>query len=422
MKIRERINMTNRILSWKILLIIPVISFCTCTPQPTQDKFKIGLENLLENHLDLIQGKKLGIIANQTSLDAKGRHIVNLLSEHAEITTLFGPEHGFYGNIEDGAAIDDSIYTKIKLYSLYGDYRTPTQDMLNDVDVLIYDIQDVGVKFYTFVSNLFLAMKAAKEQSIPVIVLDRPNPITAARVEGAITNPVYSSFVGVMPLPMRYGMTVGELADLFNGESYGGFAINTDLTVIEMTGYTRDMWYDETDFPWTATSPNMTTLDTAVIYPGMCLMEGTNLSEGRGTPTPFLTIGAPYIDALEWLKAIPEEALIGIKASPISFQPKAISGTASNPKYKDKECHGLHFTITNRDTLDPIKLAVATLCAAKKLYPENFKTTKYLDTLWGNENLRAMVSEGKDYISILKTCEPGIERFKNVRRKYLRYQ
>lgn len=414
--------MTNRILSWKILLIIPVISFCTCTPQSTQDNFKIGLENLLENHLDLIQGKKLGIIANQTSLDAKGRHIVNLLSEHAQITTLFGPEHGFYGNIEDGATIDDSVYTKIKLYSLYGEYRTPTEDMLKDVDVLIYDIQDVGVKFYTFVSNLFLAMSAAKEQAIPVIVLDRPNPITAARVEGAITIPVYSSFVGVMPLPMRYGMTVGELADLFNGESYGGFAINADLTVIEMAGYTRDMWYDETDFPWTATSPNMTTLDTAIIYPGMCLIEGTNLSEGRGTPTPFLTIGAPYIDALEWLKAIPEEALTGIEASPISFQPKTISGAASNPKYKDEECHGLHFTITNRATLDPIKLAVAALCAAKKLYPENFKATKYLDKLWGNENLRAMVSEGKDYISILKTCESGIERFKNVRRKYLRYQ
>lgn len=422
MKIRERITMTNRILSWKMLLIIPVIFFCTCTPQNSQDKFKIGLENLLENHLDLIKGKKLGIIANQTSLDSKGTHIINLLSEHAEITTLFGPEHGFYGNIEDGAAIDDSIYTKIKLYSLYGDYRTPTQDMLKDVDVLIYDIQDVGVKFYTFVSNLFLAMKAAREQAIPVIVLDRPNPITAARVEGAITLPVYSSFVGVMPLPIRYGMTVGELADLFNGESYGGFAINADLTVIEMTGYTRDMWYDETDFPWTATSPNMTTLDTAIIYPGMCLIEGTNLSEGRGTQTPFLTIGAPYIDALEWLKAIPEEALAGTEANPISFQPKVISGAASNPKYKDEECYGLHFTITNRDTLDPVKLAVAALCAAKKLYPEKFKTTKYLDKLWGNENLRAMVSEEKDYISILKTCEPGIERFKNVRRKYLRYQ
>ncbi|MCJ7580700.1 MAG: DUF1343 domain-containing protein [Candidatus Aminicenantes bacterium] len=414
--------MTHRLGLWRLFCAVFFLFFTACTPSSSQDEFKIGLENLLENHLDLIQGKKIGIIANQTSLDAEGQHIVNLLSEYAEITTLFGPEHGFYGNIEDGAAIDDSVFTEIKLYSLYGEYLTPTQDMLKDVEVLVYDIQDVGVKFYTFISNLFLAMTAAKQQNIPIIVLDRPNPITAARVEGAITNPVYSSFVGVMPLPIRYGMTVGELADLFNGESYGGFAINADLTVIEMTGYTRDMWYDETGFPWTATSPNMTTLETAIIYPGMCLIEGTNLSEGRGTESPFLTIGAPYIDAQEWIKVIPEETLNGIKVSSVTFKPKVISGVESNPKYKNEECYGLRFEITDRERFDPIKLAVAVLCAAQKLYPENFKMTKYLDKLWGNENLRAMVSEGKDYISILQTCKAGIERFRKIRQKYLRYK
>ena len=413
---------SNRKFFWKTFLIIPLIFFSTCQFQDTQIQFKIGLENLLENHLDLIEGKKLGIIANQTSLDAQGRHIVNLVSEHAQITTLFGPEHGFYGNIEDGAAIDDSIHTQIKLYSLYGEYLTPTQDMLKDVDVLLYDIQDVGVKFYTFVSNLFLAMTAARQQDIPIIVLDRPNPITASRIEGAITLPVYSSFVGVMPLPIRYGMTVGELADLFNGESYGGFAINADLTVVEMTGYKRNMWYDETDFPWTATSPNMTTLDTAILYPGMCLMEGTNLSEGRGTATPFLTIGAPFIEGEAWLKAIPVDALSGVEAKVVSFQPETIAGVVSNPKYRNETCHGLHFEIIDREKLDPIKLAVAALCAAQKLYPDNFKMTKYLDKLWGNENLRAMVSEGKDHMSILKSCETGIERFIKVRQKYLRYK
>ena len=414
--------MKNGNIFYKTLWILPIIILCTCSSQEIQGQFKIGLENLVENHLDLIQGKKLGIIANQTSLDAEGRHIVNLLSEYAEVTTLFGPEHGFYGNIEDGAAIDDSIYTDIKLYSLYGEYLTPTQDMLQDVDVLIYDIQDVGVKFYTFISNLFLAMTAAKQLDIPIIVLDRPNPITATRVEGGITLPAYGSFVGVIPLPIRYGMTVGELADLFNGESYGGFAINADLTVVEMTGYTRDMWYDGTGFPWTATSPNMTTLHTAIIYPGMCLMEGSNLSEGRGTETPFLTIGAPYIDPQEWKDALPQDTLFGIEVSTVSFTPKAITGVVSNPKYRDEECYGLHFKITDREKLDPVKLAVAVLCAAQKLYPEDFRMTKYLDKLWGNENLRAMVSEGKDYRAILKTCEPGIDLFKKVRQKYLRYQ
>jgi uncharacterized protein YbbC (DUF1343 family) len=347
---------------------------------------------------------------------------VDLLSEHAQIVTvLFGPEHGFMGNVEDAAAIGDSVYRDIQLYSLYGEFLSPTPKMLEDVDVLVYDIQDVGVKFYTFISNLFLAMHAAKRDTIPVIVLDRPNPITAKIVSGAITNPAFSSFVGVLPLPIRYGMTVGEMAELFNNESYGGFSLGIDLTVVPMTGYKRDMWYDETGVPWVVPSPNMPTLETAVIYPGMCLIEGTNLSEGRGTDSPFLTIGAPYIDSGDWLEVIPKEALEGIEAEPTVFVPKSIPGVVAAPKYKDQKCFGLHFTVTNREELEPIELAVAVLCAAHKLYPKKFKMTKYLDKLWGNEDLRAMVSEGRNYPSILETFEQGLARFKKVRKKYIRY-
>ncbi|MEE9502698.1 MAG: DUF1343 domain-containing protein [Candidatus Aminicenantaceae bacterium] len=331
-----------------IFLILPLLFFpfaassLTAAPQ-----VKTGLENLLEDHLDLIQGKRLGVLANQTSVDSKGRHIVELLSEHSQIVTvLFGPEHGFMGDVEDAASVSDTIYKDIQLYSLYGEFLAPTPGMLKDVDVLVYDIQDVGVKFYTFISNLFLAMHAAK----------------------------------------------------------------------------RDMWYDETGVPWIVPSPNMPTLETAVIYPGMCLMEGTNLSEGRGTDTPFLTIGAPYIDSKEWLDAIPKETLTGVRAEPIAFQPKPIPGVVSRPKYRNERCHGLHFTVLDRDKLEPITLAVSVLCAAQKLYPEEFKMTKYLDKLWGNEDLRALISEGQDYRSILQTCEQGLVRFKKVRKKYLLYQ
>lgn len=387
------------------------------TPQ-----IKTGLENFLENHLDLVQGKRLGLLVNQTSVDSRGHHIVDLLSEHAQIVTvLFGPEHGFMGDVEDAAEIEDTVYNNIQLYSLYGEFLSPTPNMLKDVDVLVYDIQDVGVKFYTFISNLFLAMHAAKRDNIPVIVLDRPNPVNATIVSGSITNPAFSSFVGVLPLPIRYGMTVGEIAALFNSESYGGFSLGIDLTVIPMTGYKRAMWYDETGIPWVLPSPNMPTLETAVIYPGMCLMEGTNLSEGRGTDSPFLTIGAPYINSKDWLEAIPEEALEGAKAEPIDFLPQSIPGVVTTPKYNDKKCHGLHFTVLDREKLEPIKLAVAVLCAAQKLYPEQFEMTKYLDKLWGNEDLRAMVSEGHSYQTIMETCKPGIDRFKKVRKKYLRY-
>ena len=224
--------MTTFLISPLLLFSLSFFSM-TATPQ-----VKTGLDNLLEDHLDLIQGKKLGILANQTSVDSKGRHIVELLAEHSQIVTvLFGPEHGFMGDVEDGALISDAIYEDIRLYSLYGEYLTPTPGMLKDVDMLVYDIQDVGVKFYTYISNLFLAMHAAKRDNIPILVLDRPNPINAEVVNGAITNPAFSSFVGVFPLPIRYGMTVGELAELFNNETFGGFSLGVDLTVIPMTGY-----------------------------------------------------------------------------------------------------------------------------------------------------------------------------------------
>jgi uncharacterized protein YbbC (DUF1343 family) len=406
----------------KITLVIALVLTVVCSPTRSGDRVKVGLEVLLEKHLDLLQGKRIGIIANQTSLDAEGKHIVELLSVQNQIVALFGPEHGFMGKTEDTASIQqNNIYKDIKLYSLYGDYLTPTPSMLKDVDVLIYDIQDVGVKFYTYISNLFLAMTAAKAQNIPVIVLDRPNPVNATRVEGAITVPVYSSFVGVMPLPIRYGMTVGELADLFNNEPYGGFFLGIDLTVIDMEGYDRNMWYDETGFPWTPTSPNMPALETAVIYPGMCLMEGTNLSEGRGTESPFLTIGAPWIVAEKWLEALPEETLKGVEALAVAFHPQSIPEVVTKPKYMNEKCYGLQFRITDRNVFKPIPLAVALLCAARKLFPDQFQTKDYLDKLWGDESLRAMIEEGYDYAAILSTTKPGIARFLEIRKKYLRY-
>lgn len=404
-----------------IRLLIPFLVAPLLSADP-ETHVKIGLEVLLEQHLDLLKNKRLGIIANHTSLDAEGNHIVDLLRVHSEITAIYGPEHGFKGTVEDAAAIRDGNYHGIPIYSLYGDYLSPTPKMLEGVDVLVYDIQDVGVKFYTFMSNLFLSMAAAKRANIPVIVLDRPNPINAEIVAGAITNPAFSSFVGVIPLPIRYGMTVGELAQLFNQESYGGFFLNIDLTVIKMAGYKRDMWFDQTGFPWRWTSPNMQTLETAIIYPGMCLLEGTNLSEGRGTESPFLTVGSPFIDGQKWLEAVPKEVLSGLKVQSASFRPREIPGVVSKPKYKDQDCEGLHFSIEEKDTLDPIVLTVALLCAAQKLYPEQFKMNKYLDTLWGNETLRAMVKEGWDYLSIIKTCQPGLEQFAKVRAKYLLYE
>jgi uncharacterized protein YbbC (DUF1343 family) len=424
----------NRSIAFPIIGIGIFFGFLLFTAEGSA-QVKLGLENLLENHLDLIKGKSIGIIANHTSLDAQGRHLFHLLSGQARVAAVFGPEHGFTGNVEDGATISNTFMQNIKdganhvppfmidipLYSLYGEFRTPTANMLKQVDVLIYDIQDVGVKFYTYISNLFLAMSAAKREGIPILVLDRPNPISAAIVEGAITNPVYCSFVSAIPLPIRYGMTVGELAKLFNQESYAGFSLGADLTVIPMIGYKREMWYDETGLPWTPTSPNMPTLETAVIYPGTCLFEGVNLSEGRGTESPFLTVGAPFIDGEMWLEELPKDTLAGMKVEPTTFTPIKIAGKVNRPKFMDKKCQGLHIQITDRSQCRPLAFTIASLCAARTLYPKQFETNLYLDKLWGNEELRAMIIEGANYQDILKTTEEGIQRFKTVREKYLIY-
>ncbi len=381
----------------------------------------LGLERLIEEQSDLIKNKRIGIIGNHTSVDSEGRSIVSLLSQHVKITALFGPEHGFAGDSSAGAKIEQTDIKGIPVYSLYGNTRIPTHEMLSNVDVLIYDMQDVGVKFYTYISTMFLALGAAEREGIPIIVLDRPNPIGAVRVEGAITNPAYTSFVGVMPLPIRYGMTVGELAKLMNQESYAGFSINADLTVITMTHYSRAMPYDQTGLPWIAPSPNMPSLDTAAIYPGFCLFEGTNLSEGRGTDDPFLIVGAPFINGRKWLAVVPEELLTGLSVKVIEFTPKSIPGKSENPKFKDKVCNGLRFTITDRDKIKPIELSVALLCAARSLYPEQYKSLRFMDRLWGDESLRTLIGEGKDFEFIMKTTQKGVKQFLSVRDKYLLY-
>ncbi len=382
---------------------------------------KIGLDVLLDERLELLKNKRVGIIGNHTAVDSNGISIVERIQDHAEVVALFGPEHGFSGSHSAGDKVDDSKLDGIPIYSLYGSHRTPTPEMLKNVEVLIYDIQDVGVKFYTYISNLFLCMQAAEREDIPIVVLDRPNPIDALRVEGAVTNPAYASFVGIIPLTARYGMTVGEIAKLMNGEPFLGFALNADLTVVPMKNYKRDMWYDETGVPWVAPSPNMGTLETAAVYPGLCLIEGTNLSEGRGTDTPFLTIGAPFIDAMELIEAIPDKVKEGVELDETVFVPKDIPGVASNPKHEGKRCYGLHINITDRDAFMPIPFAVAAICAVQELYPGKLEFRAFIDRLWGNEDLRSMVKAGKSYQEIMATTIDGVERFKQVREQYLMY-
>lgn len=405
-----------RIVAW-----LTVVAFVFGASGGANASVQTGLERLFSERLDLIEGKRVAVIGNHTSTNRHGDHLLDLLADHCSVVAAFGPEHGFDGAQSAGDRVGDAMRDGVPIYSLYGEFRIPTGEMLQDAEVLIYDIQDVGVKFYTYISSLFLGMHAAKREGIPIIVLDRPCPLGAERVEGAITHPAYASFVGVIPLPIRYGMTIGELARLFNKESYAGFALDADLHVIEMGGYRRGMAYAETEIPWIAPSPNMPTVETALIYPGTCLIEGTNLSEGRGTEAPFLTVGAPFIDADAWLAALPEEVLAGLDVSTVSFTPISLPGRAENPKFLNQRCNGLRFRVIDADALKPVDLGVALLCAARTLYPGEFTANRFLDRLWGDETLRAMLEAGASYPEVMATTRAGVERFLQAREQYLIY-
>ncbi len=412
----------DSLFKYVLICVFLIIEMGIIQTRDSKAQVTIGLENLIDNDSNDLKNKDIGIVANHTSVDKNGDSIVKLLSEISNVKAVFSPEHGFEGNLGAGETVGNQINESLKIFSLYGSFRTPTRTMLEDIDLLVYDIQDVGVKFYTYISTLFLAMRAAKRDAIPIYVLDRPNPINANRVEGAVTSPVHTSFVGAAPLITRYGMTVGELARMFNEESYLGFSLQADLHVIEMEGYRRSMWFDETGRPWIKPSPNMPDLETALVYPGMCLIEGTNLSEGRGTDKPFLKVGAPYINSKAWIANIPNEVLEGVKIESIDFTPRSIKGVAINPKYKDQLCYGIEIKVIDRDLFKPIPFALALLCSARNEFPDQFKTRRFLDQLWGNEDLRAMLTNGDDYTLILKTTARGLIQFKKIRDNYLSYE
>jgi uncharacterized protein YbbC (DUF1343 family) len=294
-----------------------------------KDSFEVGEEVLLNDRMDLLKGKRVGLITNPTGVDRSLKSIVDTFyhNKNIHLTALFGPEHGVRGSEDAGAYVPFYIdkKTHIPVYSLYGETKKPTPEMLKNVDVLVFDIQDVGTRFYTYIYTMAYAMQAAKENHIPFIVLDRPNPLGGTKVEGPVLDPKYSSFVGMYPIALRHGMTVGELAKYFNNE----FNIGADLTVVKMKGWKRNEYYDETPLQWVMPSPNMPTLDTALVYPGAALFEGTNVSEGRGTTRPFELIGAPYIDGDVLAQKLNELKLPGVVFRSANFTPTTSSSTVN---------------------------------------------------------------------------------------------
>ncbi|HSL90648.1 MAG TPA: DUF1343 domain-containing protein, partial [Ignavibacteriaceae bacterium] len=312
------------------------LPFYSCAQQ--QNQFKFGADILVEDNISYLAGKKLGLIVNHTSLLSNGKHLVDVLhsADGVEITSLFSPEHGIRGDADAGKHIADGFdpATGIKITSLYGNTKKPTKEMLNNIDILIYDIQDVGARYYTYISTLYYVIEAAAENNIKILVLDRPNPISGEKVEGPVLDLNFKSFVGIAKIPIRHGMTVGELGLLFNDYIKIKKNIYAEIEIVKMLNWDRYKYYDDYFSGWLPPSPNINKLETAVVYPGTCLIEGTNLSEGRGTFEPFLKIGAPFIDAGKVIEELNRHSIKGVELESVIFTPVSIEGMSASPKLK----------------------------------------------------------------------------------------
>jgi uncharacterized protein YbbC (DUF1343 family) len=327
---------------------------------------KLGIERLLREQPRLLKGTRVGAVVHPASVLSNLRHTADVLREElsTRLTALFGPQHGARGEKQDNM-IESQHYrdpdTGVPVYSLYSETRKPTPEMMRDIDVLVYDLQDVGTRVYTFIYTLAFCMEACRDSGRKMIVADRPNPIGGRHVEGNLLDPNYRSFVGLYPLPMRHGMTVGELARFFNEE----FGINCDLTVVPMQGWRRSKWFDGTGLPWVMPSPNMPTLDTAAVYPGMVLIEGTHLSEGRGTTRPFELVGAPYINSKELAGEMNRLALPGVTFRATYFEP-------TFHKWCGETCGGVQVHVTDREAFEPYLAGLCLIAEIRRLYGDRF--------------------------------------------------
>jgi uncharacterized protein YbbC (DUF1343 family) len=326
-----------------------------------------------------------------------------------ELVEILTPEHGFDANAEGRVSSGMEPVTELPLYSLYGSVRRPSDEMLDGVDTLVFDVQDVGARFYTYLTTMEYAMEAAAHRGIDFYVLDRPDPITASVVEGPMMDTGLKSFTGYFPLPTRYGMTIGELATMFNGENH----IGARLHVIRMAGYRRPDWYNQTGLSWIPPSPNLRTSDEAVLYPGVAMVEGANVSVGRGTGTPFELLGAPWIDSSPLAAYLEKRAIAGVRFEPVEFTPTADS-------YAGQSCRGVRIKLIDRDALASPDLGLELISALHRLYPEKFRIDATLAMLGSHDALR-QIKAGADPRTIASSWQPALADFKSRRGKYLLY-
>lgn len=406
------------------IIISFLFFFSVLLAQPKQ--VSVGADVLLSSKLELIDGKNIAVVTNHSAILNSGEHLIDALVNipTIKIVALFGPEHGIRGNASAGEHVINSIdeITGVPIFSLYGETKKPTKEMLTNVEILIFDMQDVGARYYTYLSTMILVMEAAAENKIPIIILDRPNPIRGTKIDGPIRLDSLKSFVAWLAVPIIHGMTFGEIAKMANEKNWLANGLKADLKIIEIEGWRRALWFDEMNLKWTAPSPNIKTLNSAIIYPGTCLMEGTNISEGRGTENPFEIIGAPWLDSKKLISDLYQSNLLGVKFKEMNFTPQSIANIAPNPKYKNEICSGIFIEVTNRNIFEPIKTEIAILISIYKNHPDKFEfKEKGFDRLAGTPIIRQEILKGKNLTQICLRWKSEVDKFAKERKKYLIY-
>lgn len=378
---------------------------------PERGRLRTGIDVLESGKFAPLAGLKVGLITNHSGIASDGRNTLELLygAQEVKLSAIFSPEHGISGKLDSKVPSTTYGATGLPIYSLYGDVNRPTEKMLDGLDVLVFDIQDVGVRFYTYITTMAYAMEAAARKGIPFYVLDRPNPLNASLVQGPVLDGDMKSFTGYFPMPVRYGMTVGELAEMFNAEK----KVGAELHVIKMQGYDRSSLYDETGLKWVNPSPNIRSLTQAILYPGVALAEGANVSVGRGTETPFELLGAPWINSKKLAAYLNKRRIDGVSFKPVSFTPRS-------DNFKNKLCRGVKIVLNNRRVLDPAAMGIEIVSALYRLFPERFQVDKTMGII-GSRKVFAAVKEGKDPRMIAIQWQEPIERFRALRSKYLLY-
>jgi uncharacterized protein YbbC (DUF1343 family) len=376
-----------------------------------------GIEVFVTDLPPALRGKRVGLITNHTGIDRSRTPDIDLIAQHDDLKlmALLAPEHGIRGDAAEGVMIADEIDPKtgVRIYSLYmAEDRGPTPEMLKDVDVLVYDLQEVGGRTWTYVSTMALSMQAAAKKRIPFVVLDRPNPIGGEIVEGALLDPRFKSFVGMYPIPARHGMTVGELATLFN-QQHG---IGADLIVVRAANWRRSQWFDETNLPWVNPSPNLRSLDALKSYPGSVYFEGTNLSEGRGTDRPFEQVGAPWLNATDVAKVMNARRFPGIRFEAITMQ---VAPTAA--KFKGMTIPAIRFAITDHLEYRPVRTSLLLIDEIRRQHPREFAWSATIDRLTGSDKVRLAIEAGQ-LPSLLDEWDREAASFLESRKPYLLYR